>query len=77
VIILDSDLYLVLGIVIAGFAIPSIVSAFSEGRAPRVAAIMVVIAGGLIAFAVSQKPSGYKFSDVPASFVHVIGRFIR
>ncbi|MGO4915271.1 hypothetical protein [Pseudogemmobacter sp. W21_MBD1_M6] len=74
---MDSDLYLVVGIVIAGFAIPSIVGAYSEGRAPRVAAIMVVIAGGMIAYGVSLKPSGYRISDVPSAFVHVIGRFIR
>lgn len=70
------DLYLVIGLVIAGFAIPSIVSALSDGHAPRVPAIMVLLGGGLVAIAVSQKPGGYTWEDVPQAFVRVVGYFL-
>ncbi len=73
---MDTDLYLVIGIIIAGFSLPSIFGAIAEGRAPRAAAIMVMIGGGLIALAVTQKPSGYTLDEVPQAFVNVIGRYI-
>ena len=70
------DLFMSIGVVILGFTIPSIVSALSEGRAPRVAALMVLIGGGLVAVAVTQKPGGYTLEDVPQAFVRVIGYYI-
>lgn len=42
------DLALVLGIVIAGFSIPAIVSAFSDSRAPRAASLMVLMGAVLL-----------------------------
>jgi len=74
---MNYDLYLVIGLIILAFSIPSIVSAYSEGRAPRVAAIMLLIGGGLTAYAVTQNPLGYTIQDVPQAFVRVISQFIR
>ncbi|MEN8892927.1 hypothetical protein [Planktotalea arctica] len=65
------DLGLVLGMVIAGFAIPAIVSAFSDSRTPRAASLMVMIGGGLIAWAVMGKPGGYTLDQIPEVFVKV------
>ena len=73
---MDADLALVIGLIIAVFAIPAVVSALSEGHAPRVAAIAVRIGGGLVAFAVMQKPGGYAMNDLPQVVVGVIGRYI-
>jgi hypothetical protein len=74
---MDTDLFFVIGLVVAVFSIPSIVGAFSEGRAPRVAAIMVLIGGGLIALAVNEKPGLYSLSTTPDAFVRVVGRFVK
>jgi len=71
------DTYLVIGLIILVFTIPSIVSAYSEGRAPRIAAIMLLIGGGLTAYAVTQNPIGYTIQDVPQAFVRVIGQLVR
>lgn len=71
------DLMLVLGIVIVGFSIPSILGAFSDRRSPRTAAIAIMIGGGLILIAATQKPEGYSIEDVPAAFVRVVAYFIR
>lgn len=74
---MDPDLFLVIGVVILGFAIPSIISAFSAGRAPRAAAIMIMIGGSLVALAAFQQPGGYEIGDIPDAFSSVIGRYIR
>ncbi len=65
------DLALVLGIVIAGFSVPAIVSAFSDSRAPRAASLMVLLGGGLIAWALTGKPGGYTLDQIPDIFVKV------
>ena len=74
---MDSDLFLVIGIVMGAFAIPSLLSAFSESRAPRVGSIMVLIASGLIVVALLNRPSGYRLDEVPGAFVRVIGKLTR
>ncbi len=73
---MDADLFFVLGLLVVGFCIPAIIAAFSEGRPPRAAAIMVLIGGGLIAIAVFNKPEGYAFADIPDVFVAVVGRYL-
>ena len=71
---MDSDLFLVIGIVMVSFAIPALLSAYSESRAPRVGSIMVLIASGLIVVALLNRPSGYRLDEVPGAFVRVIGK---
>lgn len=73
---LDPDLALVIGLIVGAFSIPAIVSAMSEARAPRVAAITVLIAGGLIAYALSTKPGGYTLEQIPDVFVQVVADVI-
>lgn len=72
---MDTDLFLVLGIVITVLAVPALVSAFSESRPPRAAAIMVMIGGGLLVFAVTQHPGGYAVEDVPEALIRVVARY--
>ncbi|MEM9552510.1 MAG: hypothetical protein AAGA05_15120 [Pseudomonadota bacterium] len=73
---METDLALVLGIVIAGFSLPSILSALGDGRTPRASAVTVLIAGGLILYAVQQKPGGYAWSDVPNAFIRVAAQIL-
>ena len=73
---MDPDLYFVIGLIITAFAIPPILGAFLEGRAPRAAAVVILIGGGLIALAVSEKPEGYSVGDIPDVFVRVVARYI-
>lgn len=70
------DMALVLGLVIAGFSIPAIVSAFSDSRTPRAAALMVLIGGGMIAWALNGKPGGYTLEKIPDVFVKVTRELI-
>ena len=73
---MDADLFLVLGIVLAGFSIPSILSAVTDGRAPRASAITVLIAGGLILIGFQSQPGGYALDEIPDAFVRVAARYL-
>ena len=72
---MDPDLFLVLGIIIAGFSIPSMLSAITDGRTPRASAITILIAGGLVLYAIQSKPGGYTLQSVPDAFVNVLAQF--
>ena len=73
---MDPDTTLVVGMVMAVLAIPAIVSALSDGRAPRAAAIMAILAGGLMVYAINEKEGGYRIKDLPDVVYHVIGDFL-
>ena len=45
---MDPDLALVMGVIIGIFSVPSILSAFSDSRAPRASALTILIAFALI-----------------------------
>jgi formate-dependent nitrite reductase membrane component NrfD len=74
---MDTDLYLTIGLVLVVLTIPSLLSAWTEGRAPRVGSILLLAGGGLIVVALSQRPGGYAFEDIPQAFVSVFDRYVR
>ena len=71
---MDTDLMMVIGVTLGVLTLPSILSAFSEGRPPRLAAVMLLIAGTLVVVALNRKPSGYTLIEVLQAFRTVIGR---
>ena len=73
---MDTDLALILGIVLGGLSIPSILSAISETRPPRTSSLVLLAAAGLIAYAMVSHPGGYRLEQVPDVFFTVLGRFI-
>ncbi len=74
---MSNDQLLVIGIIICALAIPSLLAAYSESRPPRAGAIMVLIGGVLLTIAITQKPGGYKFDQIPHLFVQVIADVIK
>ncbi|GGD37162.1 hypothetical protein [Sinisalibacter lacisalsi] len=74
---MQNDFQLVIGLVILGFTIPAIVAAYSERRMPIFATIMLLVGGGLVAWAHTQHPQGYTIEDIPHAFVRVIGYIVR
>jgi len=74
---IDSDVLLVGGLLIAAFAIPAAFSAFSESRPPRAAAVALALGAVLIAWAVLQRPGGYAPDQIPAAFARVVARLLR
>lgn len=73
---MDPDLILIIGIVLGVFSIPSIMSAISEGRAPRVAAFTIIAAGAMIVWAIQNYPGGYAINEIPNVFVKVVARYL-
>jgi len=73
---MDTDLALILGLVIGGFSIPSILSALSDRRPPRASALTILIAFGLLIYAMTTKPGGYQIDQIPDVFFSVIGRYL-
>lgn len=73
---MDTDLFLTIGIVLAVLTIPSLLSAWTESRAPRFAAIILLSSAVLIVTALTQKPGGYAFQDIPQVMMGVVGRYL-
>ncbi|CUH88174.1 hypothetical protein PH5382_02106 [Phaeobacter sp. CECT 5382] len=73
---MDSDLALILGLLFAGLSVPSILSAFSENRPPRISAVMLLLGSGLIAYAMLSQPGGYRLEQIPDVFFSVLARII-
>lgn len=73
---MDTDLLFVMGMVIGLFTIPSIASALLDGRPPRTPAILILIGGLMIGYAVQQKPGTYGFDTIPETVSRVIGRYL-
>jgi len=69
----QNDLVFVLGIVFAVLSIPSLLNAWTEGRAPRFGAIMALGGIVLIGIAASRHPGGYGFDDVLPAFRRAFG----
>ncbi len=72
---MDTDLILTIGIVLLVLSIPSLLSAWAESRVPRIGAIMIIVAGGMILTALQTRPGGYNFRDVPNVMIEVVSRF--
>ncbi len=71
---MDTDLVLTVGIVLLVLILPSLLSAWVEQRAPRVAAIIGLAAIGMIVTALMTRPGGYSFAEVPTVMLGVFAR---
>jgi hypothetical protein len=72
---LDTDLILAIGIVVLLLSVPALLSAYSEARAPRAGAVLLLIGGVLVAVALTQNGRGYSFAELPGVFLRVIARY--
>ncbi len=73
----DVDLVLTAGIILLVLAIPSLLSAWVEGRAPRLGSVMTIAALGMIVYALVTRPGGYAFNEVPGVMVKVVAGFFQ
>lgn len=71
-----ADLIVVVGVLMAIFAFPAFLNAWTESRFPRSALSFVVFSGVCLTMAQTMTPGGYNFSDVPGAFVRVLGQVV-
>jgi formate-dependent nitrite reductase membrane component NrfD len=67
----DTDVALVSGILLIALSIPAALNGWTEGSLPRFSMVMSVAGLGLVGYAMSFRPTGYGFEDVPVAFVRV------
>ncbi|WP_038144233.1 hypothetical protein [Thioclava atlantica] len=72
----DADLILTLGLGIAIFAIPSVIAAFADGRAPRAGALGIVVSGAMILWAFLGSPEGYTLERIPDAVARTLARVL-
>ena len=73
---MHADYFLVIGVVMGVFALPSFLNAFTEARFPRVAIALTALSVSCVAFANALTPQGYVMADLPRVFVRVLGPLI-
>lgn len=73
---MDIELIFVLGCIVSAFSIPAIVSAFSDGRSPRYPALIILIGGLMIGYAVNERPGAFSAESVPDVFARVVMHYI-
>ncbi|EPX79597.1 hypothetical protein [Salipiger mucosus] len=71
------DQFLVLGLCLAVIAVPAIISAWSDRRAPRVGSVVLLAGLALVLHAIVNKPGGYELAALPGVLFGVIGDLIR
>jgi hypothetical protein len=69
---MDPDFALVFGLFFGLLALPNIVGSFSRGEPPRLAAVLVITGGLLVAWAATQKPGGYSGDEIPSVIASVL-----
>jgi hypothetical protein len=74
--IIDTDLFVVVGFLVMALSIPSAVVAFAEARFPVVAVVVIVMGAASIALGISGAQDGYSLARVPHSFVEILARII-
>ena len=73
---MDTDLILTLGIVLLILTIPSLLSAWVEGRVPRMGALMILASSSMIVTALASRPTGYSFGEIPGVMLNVAARLV-
>ncbi len=69
---MHSDLALISGLALGVLAIPALLTSISEGRPPRVSMLSLLIAFGLLGYALVNKPGGYTLGQIPDVFFSVL-----
>jgi hypothetical protein len=72
---MNPDTFFVVGLALGVLSVPAVVSAISNGDRPRIATITLMIAGGMIVYAISNKPGGYPLESIPKVVSTVIRGF--
>jgi len=73
---MQQDIALAAGIILAVLSVVSVLTALIERRSPRVASVVVVIAGGLLLWAIGADADGFSWSDIPEAFINIVAAVV-
>ncbi len=68
---------LTIGLAVFVFTIPAIFSAVVDGRVPRLPAVMALVGGAFITWAMTQKAGGYTLDEIPQVIMKVLAQLTR
>ncbi|MCT4559213.1 MAG: hypothetical protein N4A61_14280 [Pelagimonas sp.] len=71
---MDPDITMITGLGLALLAIPSMIDAWADRRVPYVASALLVLAGGMVAYAVQVL--GLPLTEAPDALYRVVGRIL-
>lgn len=74
---MDTDLVLTIGVLLIVLSLPSLLSAWVESKFPRLGAALLLVALGMILTAVTVRPGGYAFNEVPGVMLEVASRLVK
>lgn len=73
---MDTDLFVVVGILLAAFALPSALASYAEGVFPKMALTTLAFGAFIALIGAVFSPDGYGFSRIPHSFVEILARIL-
>lgn len=71
-----ADYFLIVGVAVGVFALPSFLNAMTESRKPSAALSMAALSLVCIGLANTLHPVGYQMSQVPSVFARVLGQLV-
>lgn len=72
-----ADTVLTIGLLLAIFSVPAFLSALADSRSLRASSLCILLAGMSIVWALSTKPGGYEFAEIPAVLIDQLAKLIR
>jgi uncharacterized membrane protein len=73
---IDTDLFVVMGLIMALVAVPAIIGAKSEDRIPYISLAALIVGSALLGAGIVFSPNGYSLARLPHSFVEILARIV-
>lgn len=73
---MEPDVMLVTGLGLAVLSVPAIISAWAEGRSPRVGTVVLIGGGALAVWAFRSREGGYALAELPDVFYGVVAQIL-
>lgn len=73
---IDTDLFVVAGLVSVLLAVPSAIGAVAEARFPKVALIVFVLGAAFVGLGIYGAQGTYSLARVPHSFIEILARVL-
>ena len=73
---IDTDLFMVVGFMLAALSLPSALGSYAEGVVPKISLIIMGMGIIISSFAAATSPDGYTMGRLPYSFIEILARIM-